>query len=99
MPSIMPLGATMSAPALGMADGLLAEQLERRVVVDVDSAASLVDHAAVAVVGVFAEADVGDHEQVGRGFLRGFDRLLHDALVAAGIAARRRLSFAECRTE
>ena len=61
-PSIMSRGATMSAPARAWRDRGAREQLERRVVVD---RAVVAQHAAVAVVGVLAQAHVGDHEQVG----------------------------------
>ncbi len=37
--------------------------------------------------GVLAEADVGDHGEVGMGLLEGTDRHLHDALVVIGAAA------------
>ena len=58
-PSIMSLGATTSAPARACETAVLGEQLERGVVVD---AAVVAHHAAVAVAGVLAEADVGDHD-------------------------------------
>ena len=92
-------GSDDVGPGLGVADGLLAEQLERGVVVDIHPAGVVVDHAAVAVIGVFAEADVGDDEQVRRGVLRRLHRLLDDAAVAVRIAAERRPSRPECRRE
>ena len=62
----------------GLGDGGAGEQLERGVVVD-DAVGA--QHAAVAVARVLAQAQVGDHEQVGIG---GLDRArgeLDDALV------------------
>ena len=85
-PSIMSLGATTSAPACGLRDRGAGEQLERRVVVDPTSPPVAQDPA-VAVVGVLAQAHVGDHEQVG---VRGLDRArreLDDALVVPGARA------------
>ena len=61
MPSIMPLGATMSAPGVRVAHRDPAENLEGGVVVH----AALPEHAAVAVAGVLAAADVGDQQQIG----------------------------------
>ena len=48
------------------------EQLERRVVVDL----SVLENAAVPVVGVLAHADVGDHYQIGYLFLQGLHPFL-----------------------
>ena len=45
------------------------------------------DHAAVAVAGVFAQADVGDHEQIELGFANRFDRKLHRAGCRGGFRA------------
>ena len=62
----------------GLGDGGAGEQLERRVVVD-DAVGA--QHAAVAVARVLAQAEVGDHQQVG---VLGLDRArgeLDDALV------------------
>ena len=60
-PSIMSEGATTSAPGPGVGDGHAGQQVQGGVVAHVRR---LGDHAAVAVGGVLAEADVGDHEQV-----------------------------------
>src|SRR5438105_1048875 len=57
------------------------EQLERGIVLH----RTVLDHTAVAVAGVLAEADVGDHEQVGHGVLHGPHRLLHDAVLRVGL--------------
>ena len=62
----------------GLGDGGAREQLERRVVVD-DAVGA--QHAAVAVARVLAQAQVGDHEQVGVGALDRARRELDDALV------------------
>ena len=80
----MSLGATASAPARGVRDRRLGEQLERHVVVD---RAVVAHHAAVAVDGVLAEADVGDHHELGVRVLDRAHRELHDALVVVGARA------------
>ena len=67
-----------------MADGLLGQEGERGVVVDVDPAADLGQGPAMSVVGVFAEAQVGDHQEIGRDLPGEPDRLLDDAVVAGG---------------
>ena len=51
-------------PGLGMADALPDQVRQRRVVVDVQLAALLRQDAAMAVIGVFAEAFVGDQQDV-----------------------------------
>ena len=68
---------------LGVRDRGLGEQLERDVVVD----RAVADEAAVAVRRVLAQADVGDHGQVGVRLLQRADRQLHDALVVVGAGA------------
>jgi hypothetical protein len=68
----------------GMAHGLLDKQGERGVVVDVEAAAGLHKRPAVAVVGVLAEAQVGDDQQVRRLALRQANGLLDDAVVVGG---------------
>ena len=63
------------------------EQLERGIVVDVEAAVvGLDDHAAVAVAGVLAEADVGDEDKLfcGCTLLEGAKALLHDSVVVPG---------------
>ncbi len=45
------------------------------------------------VIGVLAEADVGDDAQLGRGALRRGDRALHDAIRRVGARAARVLLF------
>ena len=69
---------------LGVGDRGLGEQLDRDVVVDL----AVADEAAVAVRGVLAEADVGDHGQVRVGLLQRPDGHLDDALVVVGARAR-----------
>src|SRR5436309_2361785 len=54
------------------------QQLERRVVVDL---AVVGDHPAVAVACVFAQADVGDNEQLGMGVLDRARGQLHHPFV------------------
>src|SRR5438067_2463645 len=62
---------------LDVRDGGAREQVEGRIVLD----GAVLDHAAVAVARVLAQADVGDHEQVGHRVLHRADGLLHDAVV------------------
>ena len=66
----------MSAPAC-------AWELERRVVVH----RFALEQAAVAVRGVFAEADVADEAHLGEVFFAGAQRLLDDAVFVVGLAA------------
>src|SRR2546421_5768677 len=61
------------------------EQLEGRIVAH----RTVLDHAAVAVARVFAEADVGDDEQVRHGVLHRAHGLLHDAVIGVGLGAAR----------
>ena len=68
----------------GVADRRPREQLERLVV---EHASAGVEHATVPVVGVLAEAHVGDQEQLGLGLLDRGARELHDALVVPGRGA------------
>ena len=85
-PSIMSLGATTSAPGARVHERHLGEDLERRVVVDLQLAvAPLAQDAAVAVVGVLVDADVGHDDELGRGALHLGDRARHGAV---GIEAR-----------
>ncbi len=57
----MSLGRDDVGAGLGVADGRARQQLERRVVRDL----AVLEHAAVAVAGVLAEADVGDQHELG----------------------------------
>ena len=65
-------------PRAGMADRLLGEERQGRVVVDVDPPAPIHQRAAMPMVGVLAEADVGDDQQARRLPLHEPDRLLDD---------------------
>src|SRR6202035_2624397 len=56
-------------PGAGMREGLLGEDFKRGVVGDF----SVFDDAAVAVIGVFAEADVGNDQEIEFGAADGFD--------------------------
>ena len=70
---------------LGVADRHLGEQFERHVVDDL----AVLHHPAMAVVHVLAQADVGDHDQVGCLVFDGAHGELHDALGVVGAARRR----------
>ena len=85
-------------PGLRVADALLREERQRRVVVDVELAAAVVQDAAMAVIGVLAEALVGDEQHVGAvGLAQRAERLLHDAVVLRGRWSRSRPCGRECR--
>ncbi len=64
-----------------MADRLLGQQRQRRVVVDVHPAAGFHQRAAMAVVGVLAETQVGDHQEPGGRLSGDLDGLLDDPIV------------------
>ena len=84
-PSIIPLGATTWAPARGLGERGAGVDLQRGVVVDV---AVLVEHAAVAVVGVLVDAQVGDqHDVVADVAAQVGEGELHDALGIEGAGA------------
>ena len=84
MPSIIPDGAIMWAPARAWLSACSTRS---------GSVASLstsirppisAKRAAMAVVGVFAETEVGDHQEIGSDPPGEADRLLNDAVVAGG---------------
>ena len=84
-PSIIPTGATTSAPASAWAMRHARVALERGVVVD---GAVGVEHAAVAVVGVLVEAEVGhQHDVVADLVAQVAQGDLHDALGVPGARA------------
>ena len=60
-----------------MGDGLARQQLQGGVVVDV----TVLDHAAMAVIRILAETDVGDDDELRHVTLERTHRLLHRALV------------------
>ena len=62
----------------------LSEQIDGRIVVHV----AVANHTAMTVVGVFAQADVPNHEQLGHRALHAANRLLHDALLVMRLGAR-----------
>ena len=66
-----------------MGESLGCKQLEGLVVVDI----AILDHAAVAVIGVLTHADVGDYQQFGNFGLNRLDGLLNDAGVGIGVLA------------
>ena len=57
------------------------------------------DEAAVAVTGVFAVADVGDHQQLGMRALDGANGALRDAVWVVSARGQLVLRTLECRTE
>jgi hypothetical protein len=69
---------------VGVRGRSLGEQLDGQVVVDL----AVANHSAVAVRGVLAQADVGDHHQVGMGVLECSHGHLDDALRVVGAGAR-----------
>ena len=84
-PSIIPLGATTCGAGAGLGHRGPGVDLERGVVVDV---AAIVEHAAVAVVGVLVDAQVGDqHDVVADVAAQVGERELHDAVRVEGAAA------------
>ena len=70
---------------LGMADALLGQKRQRGIVVDVEPAAVFAQHAAMAMIGVFAETFIGDEQHVLVGRPHGSQRLLHDAVVGQAL--------------
>ena len=86
MPSIIPLGATTSAPAFAVRDGDPTEDLERLVV---QHGAVVVEEAAVPVIRVLAHAHVGHHDELGARVLERAYRLLHDTVVGVALRAQR----------
>ena len=68
-----------------MGQGRFGQQVQSGVVIH----GLAVDKAAVAVVGVFAQADVRDHHQVRQLVLNGFNRALNDAVLGVGLGPQR----------
>ncbi len=68
-------------PGFSMREGRAGQQLQGRIVLHLPP----LHHAAVAVTGVFAQADVCDHQQVRHGVLDGPDRLLDDPILGVGL--------------
>ena len=68
---------------------LLSENRKRGVVHDF----AVFDYAAVAVVGVFAQADIGDHDEIELGFANAIDGTLDDAVLLQRTFATRILCF------
>ena len=83
----------------GVDHRLLGQQLERGVVVDVRAAGRVAGHAALPVVGVLAETDVGDDQEIARGPLGDADGLGNDALGAQGVAAELVLVFGDAEED
>ena len=84
MPSIMPEGAIMSAPARAWLTACSARSGRVASLSTSSAAADFRQRATVAVVGVFAEAQVGDHQEIGRDSPGDPDRLLNDPVIARG---------------
>lgn len=68
----------------GVADGGFGEELEGGVILDGPVGAFFFDNAAVAVAHVFAEADVGNDEEIGEFLFEEADGLLDDAIFGVG---------------
>ena len=95
-PSIIPLGATTSAPAIGLRDRDRAVTLERRVVVHLTRSRQ---QPTVTVVGVLVEAGVGhEHDGVADVVAQVPQRDLHDAVGRIGLAPACVLDLRGCRT-
>ena len=77
-PSIMSLGAMMSAPARAWETAVRASSSS---VASLSTPPSDAEHAAVAVAGVLAQAQVSDHQQLRVGLLDRPGGQLHDTLV------------------
>ena len=73
------------SPGLHVGNGGLAQQLQGLVIVY----PVIGDHAAVAVVGVLAHANVGDHHHAGMVLLDHADSFLHDSLGIVALSAQR----------
>ena len=84
-PSIMSLGATRSAPASAWLRAVRASNGSVAVIVH-PPPLFLADDAAMAVAHVFAQADIGQHQQLRQILFQQPNRLLDDAV--AGISAR-----------
>ncbi len=80
-------GATISAPARACDKRGFGQPGERSVVIHI----AIDDFSAMAVAGVLAVADVGDHQQLGHRALHGAHGALHDPVV--GVGFRRRFVF------
>ena len=82
----MPLGATMSAPGLGLGQRDAPVQLDGRVVLDL---AIGPEHPAMTVVGVLVEAEVGHQDElVADGVAQGPEGALDDAVGVVGLGPR-----------
>ncbi len=79
----------MSAPAAASDTGGAGEQLQAGIVLNLVVLAILADDAAVAVRGVFAQANVGDQDQVIEAVIgfEGANSPLHDAVLRPCAAA------------
>ena len=94
-PSIIPDGATTSAPARAC-DSATRPRFSS--VASLSTSPSI-DHAAVAVGGVLVEAGVEDHRQLGDRLLDRAGRLLHQAVVVPGVGADRVLLLGDAEQD
>ena len=72
----------------GVNHGLLGQQFQRGIVLHVEPAGRAADRPAMAMIGIFAAADVGDDEKLAGRLLGRADGLGDDARVAGGVAAQ-----------
>ena len=89
-PSIMSLGATMSAPARAWLSACSHQRVHGLVV---EHVAVLVDQPVLPVRGVRVERDVGDHAQVREARLQRAHRALHQAFLVPGRRGIERLGL------
>jgi len=73
----------------------LAEQVHRRVVLDL----AVLNHTAMPVIGVLAQTDVTDQEEIGDGPLHGACRLLDDPLLVVCLRAGRVLGLGQAEQD
>ena len=85
-PSIMSLGATMIRAGRSMRERRLREKFDRLIVQDMEMFAIHSRHAAMAVAHVFAETDIGDHDQLRTFRFDRADRFLNDSVLRVGAA-------------
>lgn len=70
---------------LGVGKRRLGQKVQRGVIVH----GVPVDEAAMPVIGILAQADVGNHDQIGKLVLQGLDRALDNSVLGVGLGAER----------